>query len=91
MDFDLIVSLVGDLGAMGFILYLTHHLTTHTIPRLARQFEEAIDKQRADFKETLAQQRQDFQHWIEREQQVHLDEVTKLTEALKDIAREVHK
>lgn len=86
---QLLVSLLGDLGAMGFILYLTHRLTTHTIPRLAEQFETATEKQRQDFKEMLAEQRQDFAAWHQRENAFHEAQTSSLVEAVKDLASEI--
>ena len=54
------VELVGQLGALGFIFWLVHRTTTHTIPRLAKGFEEATKEQRQDFAKMVEAQRQDF-------------------------------
>lgn len=82
MEQTLLVSLLSDLGSMGFILWLTHRLTTETIPRLARQFEVATEKQRMDFKDILAQQRADHLVALERTDRLHEAHVTRIVDAV---------
>lgn len=83
------VSLFSDLGAMAFVLYLSHRMTTHTIPRLAEQYSESSRAQRDDFREALAQQRCDFERWQQREVDASAKQFASVAEGLKDIAREV--
>jgi len=89
VNFDTLAGLAGDLGAMGFILWLTHRLTTHTIPRLADTFEASVRQQRADFREALAEQRSDFREWNQREHENHLEQSKALVESMRELAREV--
>lgn len=91
MEPNVLISLIGDLGAMGFILYLANRLTTHTIPRLANEFEQATDKQRQDFKEALSQQRTDFITMVNREQDYRERDIQKLYEAMKELTVEIRK
>lgn len=100
MDPQLIVTLVTDLGAFGFILWLVHRTFSHTIPRLASTFEkgihtmqkafsEAADKQRADFKEMVQNQRSDFERIIQREQAIHEAQTDKMVKAIEDLGRRI--
>ena len=66
---QLFISIVGDLGALGFVFWMTWRMTNYTIPRLASQFEEAIDRQRNDFKEMILQQQNFFEKQVERERE----------------------
>lgn len=79
------VSLVGDLGALGFVFFMTWRLANNTIPRLAKQFEDASEKQRADFKELLQEQRATFVSMMEREQEVHGQHVTRIVESIREL------
>ncbi len=64
-DYALFLDLFSNLGAIGFIFWLTWRTTNHTIPRLAKSFEDSVKVNREDFKETLKQQRDDFKVLIE--------------------------
>lgn len=57
---EILVEAVGNLGALGIVLWLVVRFSNHTIPRLATKFEEALRVARTDFKEALASQRKDF-------------------------------
>ena len=65
MASGMMMELVQVLGPMGFVMWLVHRTTTHTTPKMAKSFEEVIERQRADFKEMLAQQRKDYERLIE--------------------------
>ena len=65
---QLMMELLQALGPMGFIFWLVHRTTTHTVPRLAKSFEEGIDKQRIDFKELAKQQHESFERMLIRQQ-----------------------
>jgi hypothetical protein len=79
---DVMTQLVSALGPMGFVMWLVWRTTNHTIPRLAKSFEDAIDRQRGEFRETLTEQRADFMSSIDRERQV----CAKLSEAIDKLA-----
>ena len=66
----LLSQLISALGPMGFVMWLVWRTTNHTIPRLAKDFESAMDRERSDFKEALAEQRTDFMRALEREREV---------------------
>ena len=78
MNPELLASLVADIGSVGFIVWIAHRLTTHTVPTLARENREALERQRADFRAALADQRRDL-----------LDALDKNTKAVNDVAQEV--
>lgn len=65
MASGMMMELVQVLGPMGFVMWLVHRTTTHTTPKMAKSFEEVIERQRADFKDMLAQQRKDYERLIE--------------------------
>lgn len=67
---NLLTQLVSALGPMGFVMWLVHRTTTVTIPRLAKSFEEALDRERADYKAALAEQRSDLLRLVDREHDV---------------------
>jgi hypothetical protein len=94
VDVSIIVDLVSNLGSMGFILYLVHRTTTHTIPRLAREnhdvekcqredFLRAQEQTRADFREALTEQREAFQREMAREREIHGAHVERLLEEIR--------
>lgn len=96
------ISLLSDLGAMAFVLWLVWRTTNHTIPRLAEKFEEGIEKQRQDFKAQsekersdfaalLAEQRTFFSAQIEREREFSCRQTDSIVETLKELVREVRK
>lgn len=79
---DLMTQLVSALGPMGFVMWLVYRTTNHTIPRLAKSFEDAGDRQRSDFKEALGDQRDAFSREMERERQVHAEHMGRLASAV---------
>lgn len=83
---DLMTQLVSALGPMGFVMWLVYRTTHYTIPRLAKGFEEAIDRQRNDFKEIVAEQRQDFLREMGREREVHTEQMDRLASAVERLA-----
>jgi hypothetical protein len=80
----MVIQLIGDLGSLGFILYLVHRTTTHTIPRLADAYIAAEDRLRQDFKEMLRIQRADFTEALERERQILTDQTERICIAIRD-------
>jgi len=83
-----VISLIADLGAMGFILYLVHRTTTHTIPRLADSYMQGEAKQRADFKDALRSQREDFLSALEREREVQNGQADRIIDAIREIKKQ---
>lgn len=84
-DAQMLMSLIGDLGALGFVLWMAWRMTNHTIPRLAKSFEDATDRQRNDFKEMLKEQRDSCATMMEREREVHGQHVDRIVETLKEL------
>lgn len=84
-----IVSLIGDLGALGLVFWMTVRLTNHTIPRLASQFEKTAEDQRQDFKEILKQQREDLLAALDRQEKSHHLEIEKLVDSIRELTIEV--
>lgn len=78
MEPQILVSLISDLGALGFILWLAHRLTAKTIPDMTNAFIASNEKQREDFKETLEKQRADFRAFHEQEHQSHESRLQKV-------------
>lgn len=83
MPSENLISMVGEFGALGFVFWMAWRLANHTIPRLAKQFETATEKQRQDFKEILAQQRETFHEMIKREREVHGQHVQHIVDAIR--------
>lgn len=61
---EIVLNLVGGLGTFGVVTWLVYHTFTRTIPRLAKDFKEALAQTRADFKTTLAEERSDFRETL---------------------------
>jgi len=87
IDANMLVQLMGDLGSLGFILYLVHRTTTHTIPRLADAYIVAEERLRQDFKEMLQIQRHDFTDALERERQILTDQTERICIAIRDLSK----
>lgn len=92
----LLVDLISNLGSLGFVFWLVLRTTNHTIPRLARSFEESLKQSREDFRDLQIRTRDDFREileetrsffaaQIERERQFNEVQVSKLIEALKEL------
>lgn len=75
----IMVDLISALGPMGFVFWLVWRTTSHTIPRLAKGFEDGIEKQRQDFKEMLYT----FQ---ENEQRTHEKEMERICTSIDNLA-----
>lgn len=84
LDTGFFVTLIGDLGSLGFILYLVHRTTTHTIPRLAAEYMQSEQRLREDFKIILTEQRGDFLGALDRERQIQSDQTDRIIQAIRD-------
>lgn len=71
MQPDAVISLVGNLSAVGFVVWLAHRLMTRTIPEMAEQFSNSSAQQRDDFRDALDRQRRDFTDFHRREHEAH--------------------
>ena len=85
------INLFSNLGALTFILWLVWRTTNHTIPRLAKSFEDGLEKARQEYREVLAQQRQDFRDILGEQRDFFADRIEseetkthKIIEALKE-------
>jgi len=86
MDAALLTQLISARGPTGFVMWLVWRTTNHTIPRLAKAFEDASDRQRQDFREMLQQQRSDFERILDREQLLHKEQTDKLLTGMREFA-----
>lgn len=89
---EIMVDVVSNLGALGIVLWLIVRFSNHTIPRLAKKFEEALSEARADFKEALANQRADFFKFAEEQRdffdtriEAEHDKMEQFSKLLKDV------
>ncbi len=76
------INLLSNVPALGFVLWLSHRMTTHTIPRLANAFQDGIKQQRDDFREAMRLQRDDFFCLLQRERDAHKDQIDRLIDAI---------
>jgi cAMP phosphodiesterase len=93
-------NIVGDLGAMGIVLWLVIRTTNHTIPKLASTFEEGLRTARADFKAALELQREDFYTFVQeqrtyfadqiKQEHQHIDHIANLLEKSNTLNKEKH-
>lgn len=83
-DYGFVVDIVSNLGAVGFILWLVWRTTNHTIPRLAKNFEDNIKDARTDFRETLNQQRIDFRESLRDQRESHESRIDSIIELAKE-------
>jgi len=63
-EYSALVDIIGNIGALGFVLVLFWHTTSHTIPKLTRSFEESTKTARQDFRDMLKTQRDDFREML---------------------------
>lgn len=97
------ISPLLETGATGTIIllvaWLVRRVFTHTIPRLATDFKEALtnqqtlflkqlDEQRIDFKEALAEQRTDFREALKEERDQLGKKLDRLSQAVEALLRE---
>ncbi len=88
MDTTALMSeLIKVLGPIGFILWLVHRTTTHTVPRLAKESMEAQERARQDFKEMLTHQRETFLSEIQREREVYREHLDRIIETIKETGK----
>lgn len=66
-DVNFTVDIFSNLGALGFVFWLVWRTTNHTIPRLAKSFEEGLKDARTDFKEGLKDSRTDFRDGLKQQ------------------------
>ena len=96
VDSGMLVELVSSLGTFGFVLWLVHRTTTHTIPRLAAENAARQEIQRADFiaaqiqtrddfREALTEQREVFQREMGREREVHGKHIDQVITAIREV------
>jgi len=83
---DMLSQLISALGPMGFVMWLVWRTTNHTIPRLAKGFEDAIERQRIDFKESLKEMREGFFREMDRERETHTRRVDRFADAVEKLA-----
>lgn len=76
------INLLSNVPALGFVLWLSHRMTTHTIPRLANEFQAGIKQQREDFREAIKMQRDDFFCLLQRERDAHKEQIDRLIDAI---------
>ena len=72
------IQVFSNVPALGFVLWLSHRMTTHTIPRLANDFQASLQRQRDDFRASLKEQRDDFFSLLQRERDVHQEQIDRL-------------
>lgn len=76
------MGIAGNLGAVAFVLWLAHHLTTSALPKMAGEFRDALERQRTDFRASLAEQRKDFLGALDKERGVHREVLNRQTTAI---------
>ena len=86
----------GALTAFGLIAWLVRRVFMHTIPRLAKGYEQSLESvqnrfyeelrlSRSDFKEELRAQREDFKEQIKAERDTFCNHLEKMTDAIKSL------
>lgn len=95
-DVGTLIESAGFLAVFGLVIWVVKRVFSHTIPRLAQDFKEALSNQQAafmaqlevqrnDFKEQLAYQRNDFREALREEREQlgkRLDRLSAAVESL---------
>jgi len=95
-DVGTLIESAGFLAVFGLVIWVVKRVFSHTIPRLAQDFKEALTNQQAasmaqletqrnDFKEQLAYQRNDFREALREEREQlgkRLDRLSSAVESL---------
>ena len=84
------LSVVVNLGAFGLMAWLVRHTFTHTIPRLAKEFREQLESQRASFIGELKDQRVLFREELREERQCHCEKMDNLNSSMQKLTDAVH-
>ncbi len=95
-DFGSILNLAGNFGSLGLIFWLVWRTTNFTIPRLAKTFEESLNKQRQDFRESMHNERNKSQimlseykdffiHQVEREREFQMNATKQIVDTLNEL------
>lgn len=93
-----IAEVVGGLGAFALVVWVVRRVFTHTIPRLAKSFEESLHASqtqfheelkacREDFRAELRAQRDDFKSMIRDERELFLTRLDRMSEAIGSLER----
>ena len=96
------VNAVLQFGAFGVLCALVFHVFRHTIPRLAKGYEDSLKDEREsnveqlgqareDYKETLNAQRNDFITVMREERASNEHRLEELTKAVQELTRQVIK
>ncbi len=96
------VNAVLQFGAFGVLCMLVLHVFRHTIPRLAKGFEDSLKAEREshaaqltqareDYKQTLTAQRNDFITVMREERVSNEHRLEELTKAVQELTRQVIK
>lgn len=99
-QFGDIAQLAGGLGAFSLVVWVVRRVFTHTIPRLAKSFEEALKLSqqqfhdelkscRDDFREELRAQRLDFKSQIHEERELFLSRLDRMSDAIMSLERAI--
>jgi len=68
----MIIEALGNIGGLGVLIWFVIRFSKHTLPNLAKTFDESLTATRNDFKDALAEQRTDFFKFLE-DQRNHFD------------------
>ncbi len=101
-DTSFFLNMAGNAGALAFVFWLSWRLTKYTIPSLLKSFERNLVEQRKDLREEASQARQDFMSalertekffasQIEREREVHQEQMRNITDAVETLGAETEK
>lgn len=88
MEPESLVNVASDLGAVVFVFWLAHRMTTKTIPDLTEKYIAATERQRQDFRDVLEKQRSDFAEWHQQDHAVHESRMDTIVETVRSMARE---
>ena len=85
MESQDLLAFAGNIPALAFVFWMSHRLTTITIPRIASEFQEALKLQRDDFRESIRTEREGFAAQMEREREFHETQVGAIVSSIKDL------
>lgn len=90
-EYGIAMEIISNLGALGVVFWLVYRTFSHTIPRLSKDFAQAIRESREDFKETLKQQRDDYQAALAEQREFFGVQMTAERQQTKDVIEEVRR
>jgi len=83
-----VVQVTGFMTVLGLVAWLVRRVFTHTIPRLAKDYKESLERQQQLFQTSLEKQQESFHSALERQRNDFKESLTQERTDFKEALRE---